>query len=332
MKRKITALCLLVIMLLSLTACKNSSSVMTVSGQEISGGVFAYYLDKVMSKPQNYGVEDNMKESILSACEELCKKYAVTISYMNEKGITLSTQMKQAVATDTENLWNLYSKYYESIGVGKPDLTKVITHEYRLKQIVEHFFGAGGSMAVSEDLLKEEFVDLYIGFKAVRAELTKISDMGEKIDLTQGEADALEKKFRAYAEKINSADSTIDEVNVSYNDSLGLITTEDLEITLIKKGDPMYGVDFFNKVMDISHNRAGVVKDGKTLYLIQRMKIATTEEDAFVQYRSEVLEEIKMPEVEAKINSLAQKAEAEMSKRRTEKIYGALFRETEDTE
>lgn len=324
MKRRIFAFCLLIIMLLSFAACTSNKSVITVSGQDINEGVFIYYLDKVMSNPAQYGVKEETKENLISAAELLCKKYGSAIAFMNENGIVISTQRKQAVATQVENLWSLYSAYYKSVGVEKTELTKVITHEYRMKQLVDYYFGADGRNPVSDSDLKEEFVDLYVGFRAVAADLTKVNDMGETIDLTEKEKTALKKSFSSYAQKINDGDSTIEEVNISYNDSLGLITTEEPEMSLVKKGDPMYGDGFFEKVMDVSHGRATVIEDGKTLYLIQRQKIATTDEDAFAQYRTEVLETVKMPSVEKKINKLAKQAECEFKESKLERIYEKL--------
>lgn len=321
MKKKLTALSLLFVMLFSFASCTKSGTVLEVSDVYINSGVFTYYLDKVMSSPKKYGVKEESKENCIAAAETLCKKYAVTESFMKENGIALSTQRKQAVASEVEALWSLYSAYYESVGVMKTDITKVITHEYRMKELVDYYFGTKGKKPVSEDDLKEEFVDIYVGFKVVAADLTRINDTGEKVSLTESEKESLRKKFRTYAEKINSGNISIDDANVRYNDSLGLITTENLETILVKKGDAMYSDGFFEKIFSISHGRATVIEDGKNLYLVQREKIATTDEDAFSQYRTQVLEEIKMPEVEKKINGLVKKAESDIRKGRAEKIY-----------
>lgn len=324
MMKRISALCLAFAVLLSLTACGRGSRIVTVNETEIGEGVFTYYLSKVMSEPKEYGVKEKTQENCISAAVKLCKKYAVTEEFMKTEGITLSNQLKQSAATEVEALWSLYGVYYESVGVKKTDITKAVTHEYRMKQLVEHYYGANGKNPVKEMDLKEEFVDLYVGFKAVSADLTKINDAGEKIDLTQSEKDKIKRKFSSYAEKINSGDSTIDRVNEAYNDSLGLITTESLETVLIKKGDPMYGDGFFEKVEAMSHERAKVIEDGNRLYLVQRLKIATTDEDAFYQYRSEVLEEIKIPEIEKKINKLVKEAETDVKQRKAARIYGFL--------
>lgn len=324
MKRRITALCLSIIMLLTFVSCGKSQTVMTVSGQEIKEGVFTYYLDKVAASPELYGIEEATKESIISEAKNECQKYGAAISFMNEKGILLSTQRKQSVALETENLWNLYSAYYNEIGVSKSDLTKVITHEYTMDQILEYYYGTDGKKPVSDDSLKEKFTELYVGFKAVEGDLTKVSDKGETVSLTDSEKSDLKKKFTSYAVDINSGDSTIDEANISYNDSIGLIVTESLETVLIKEGDPMFSGDFFSKVKEISHGKAAVIESGSSLYLVERQTIAGDEQEFFSQYRSLVLEEMKMPTIEKKIKKLANAAETEVKERKLKKIYNKV--------
>lgn len=324
MIKRFTALCLVIAVLLSLSGCGKSGRIVSTRETDIGEGVFTYYLQKVMSEPKKYGVKEETQENIISATVTLCQKYAVTSEFMKGEGIILSNQHKQSVATEVEALWSLYGAFYESAGIKKTDITKAVTQEYRMKQLVDYYYGASGKNPVKEMDLKEEFVDLYVGFKMIFADLSKINDAGEKIELTQSEKSAIKKKFTSYAEKINRDDATIDEVNVAYNDSIGLITTENLETVLIKKGDPMYGDGFFEKVEGMSHDRAKVIEDGNRLYLVQRQKIATTDEDAFAQYRSEVLEEIKMPEIEKKISKLMKKSEADVRERKAVKIYQRL--------
>lgn len=321
MKRRITALCLSFIVLLSLTACGKNQTVMSVSDQQITEGVFSYYLDKVMSTPAKYGVKEETRENLIAAAQLECQKHAASINFMNDKGILLSTQRKQSVASQVESLWNLYSVYYKKIGVSKPDLTKVVTGEYRVREILDYYFGAEGTKPVTEDKLKEEFVKLYVGFKAVEGDLTRFSDSGETVSLTDSEKNELKKKFNSYAADINNGDKTIDEVNISYNDSIDLIVTESLETLLIKKGDPMFSGDFFEKVSKISHGKAAVIESGTSLYLVERQTIADDEQEIFGQYRSLVLEEMKMPTIEKKIKNLANEAETEVKQRKLKKIY-----------
>ena len=67
----------------------------------------------------------------------------------------------------------------------------------------------------------------------------------------------------------------------------------------------MYDDDFFAKMSTISHGRAAIVKTGSSIYVVQRSTIATSDEDAFAVYRTDVLNEMKMPAVEKLLSKTA---------------------------
>lgn len=329
MKKKIMVLGLCFVMLVSLCSCgtseKKKTVVMTVSGTQISSGVFAYYLDEVMSQPEKYGVELSDRQAVIDKATHLCRILTATKLFMQERKVRLATDGKQAAASRTETLWNLYSGYYKSVGVEKTDLIDVVTHEERMMSLLDYYFGAQGIKPVSEQELKERFVELYMGFRAVEGSLMKVNDAGETVPMTEKEKNALKKRFESYAQKINDGETTLDEVNVSYNSSLDLIVTGEIEATLMKKGDPMYAEDFFDKVNSISHTRAAVIESGSKIYLVQRERIATDEGDAFFTYREDVLREMKMSAVEKKTESLANKAECKVKSSRLKKIYDTVL-------
>ncbi len=332
MKKKITALSLCFIMLFTFCSCGKSDTVMKVSGNEIPAGIFAYYLNEVMSAPEKYGVKESDRQAFIDKAELLCRQYSVTADFMKERKVTLGTGNKQNVATKTETLWNLYGDYYRAAGIQKTDITKVITHEERMMCLLDYYLGEKGLKPVSEDVLKEEFVDIYVGFKAVEGSLSKTNDAGETVEMTEKEKNALRKRFNTYAQRINEEEITIDEANVAYNSSLGLIVTGDVESSLVKKGDPMFAEDFFDRVNSISHTKAAVIESGTKIYLIQRERIATDEGDAFFTYRSEVLKEMKMSAVEKKIISLANDAEVKLKRKKLTETYELLLQIKENSQ
>ncbi len=328
MKRKSVALCLLFIMLLSaFGGCSRESVFLTVEDRSISKGLFTYYLDKVISFPEEYGITAGDRQAAVDRALDCCKRYIASQRFMEDNSISLTTQNKQSVATEVETLWSLYASHYKEIGVTKPDITEALTHEYRLKQIVDYHYGPNGLEPIDEDDLKEEFVDLYVGFRAVTAPLTKTNNLGETVPLSESEKEALLNILRAYRTEINEGTKTIDEVNVAYNSSLDIIVTENLEINVVKIGDPMYDENFFNTLLEISHTRAGIIECGNTLYLVQREKIATTDDDEFYLYRTGLIEELKMGEIEEKINTLAAELDCDLDSDAAEDIYKRLYKE-----
>ncbi len=306
MLKKITALTAVLVMLICFCGCGKTDNNAFSSGElTVSAGVYAYYLDKVSSSPESYGVKEGDREKIIAAAEKCCREYLGAIALCQKKKVTLSNSFKRTAAENTENLWKMFSGYYESIGVTKQDITQIYLHECRKQQLLEYYFGAQGISPVADMDLKEEFVDMYVGFKAITGSLTRENDKGETTMLSDAEIEAVKKQFQEMALKINSSLATIDELNVQYNEGLDIIVTGSLSTELMKEGDPMYDDEFFGKVLSITHGKAAVVISGSSIYVIERQTIATTDEDAFAQYRAEVLEKVKMPSVISKIEKTA---------------------------
>ena len=328
MKKKAVAICLLVIMIMSLfSGCSEETVFLTIDGKSISKGLYTYYLDRVLTSPEEYGIEALDSKTASEAAIDCCKRYVASEKYLKEIGITLSTNNKQSVATDVETSWSLYQGYYNKLGVGKPDLTEALTYEYRLRQLVDYYYGPEGVEPVDEMELKETFVDLYVGFRSIAVPLTKENSLGETVPLTEKEQEALLNTLRAYRTAINEGTKTIDEVNVEYNNTLDIIVTESLEINVVKIGSPMYTQEFYDSLLEISHTKAGIIICPNTMYLVQREKIATTAEDEFYVYRAGLLEELKIDEIREQINTSAADLAVELDRAAAEEIYSRLYKE-----
>lgn len=333
MKRKATAICLLaVILLLFFGGCAKQTVFMTVDDKSVSKELYTYYLDKVLSSHESYGIEAADRDAASDSAVMCCKQYVASLKLMEKEGITFSAMNKQLVADKVEKLWSLYSAYYERLGISKPDITEAISHEYRIKQIIDYYYGPDGLEPTDDADLKEEFVDLYVGFRAISVPLTKTDSLGQEVPLTEKEKEEVMNVFRAYRTQINEGEKTIDEVNVAYNNSLDIIVTENLEINVVKIGDPMFIEEFYSTMLEISHTRAGLIDCGNTLYLVQREKIATTDDDEFYLYRSDLIEELKGDDARQKVDEFAQTLTCEFDKETAKEIYGWLYEDKEKTD
>ncbi len=305
--KKLIALLSVVLIFFSFASCGKSKYPLSFEGHTVTEGLYKYYEDKVASSPENYSAKADDTESIVSAAKQCCREYLAAIKLMENEQLVLGSEFKRLAAENTENLWQLFSSYYNSIGVTKQDITKAQAHESRLLQLLDHFYGVEGKTPVKEIDLKERFVDMYVGFKAIEGPLTKTNDKGEIVPLTEKEVSEITKKFSSMASDINEGTATIDELNAEYNDSLGIIVTSPLSVLLVKEGDPMFDDDFFKKVSDIGHGKARAVRSGDSIYVIERQTIATDDEDAFMSYRSEILQDMRMKKIKAKLQKLIEK-------------------------
>ncbi len=302
--KKLIALLTVTVILFSFISCGKTEYPYTFKNYVVTEGLYSYYKAAVTASPEKYSASADDESSINAAVKQCCCEYLAAIKLMEDEKIALASEFKRLAAENTENIWSLFSDYYNSIGVTKQDITRVQTHESRLLQLLDYYYGAQGKEPVKEIDLKERFVDMYVGFKAIEGSLTKTNDKGEEVSLTKKELGEKEKLFSSMAKSINEGTASIDELNTEYNDSLGIIVTTPLSVLLTKEGDPMYGDDFFDAVSSISHGKAKAVKSGDSIYVIERQTIATDDEDAFMTYRSEVLQDMRMGKVEKKLKKL----------------------------
>ena len=272
---------------------------MYVDGNVISAGVYACYLSQT-------------KDADKTA--EICKMSAATENLMKTEGVTLSANYKRLVADETDSKWSMFSSYYESIGVTKQDLTEAITAEYNKKELLDYYYGENGKTPVSDKKIKAQLDKTYVGFKAIEASYMKVSDMGESVSLSDEEKQNLRNRFKTMAKNINSGYMTINDANKTYNESIGVIVTQNPETALVKQGDVLYGDNFFSEVSKLKKGEAAAIESGNSIYLIQR-QVITNDDDGFVfMYRGEMLESLKMKELEKKISEAAEGLEVKINK------------------
>ena len=299
MKKAVSVIVLTLIIASCFCACMGEGSPLYVDGKLISAGVYSYYFSET-------------KDADKTA--EICKMSAAAENLMKSEGITLSANYKRLIADETDSKWSLFSSYYESIGVSKQDITEALTAEYNKKELLDYYYGETGKTHVSDKKIKSQLDKIYVGFKAIEGSYMKISDMGESVSLSDEEKKSLKKRFESMAKSINSGNITINDANKTYNESIGIIVTQNPETALVKQGDVLYGDNFFDEVSALKKGEAAVIESGNIIYLLQR-QVITNDDDGFVfMYRSEMLESLKMKDLEKKLSEIAEGLEIKKNK------------------
>lgn len=299
--KKWTVLILCMAAVLSLAACGYDNTALTVDGENISVGLYTYYLDKVISSGEF--AADSQKEqekAVRLCCEALGAK-----RLMAKENITLSTAGKREIAEETEKLWSLFGAYYEKAGVSKADLNEATAHEIRKQELLEYYFGEKGKKPVADSLLRKKFSEEYVGFRCVEASLTRVSDLGETIALSAVEKKKLKSDFTALSEQINSGKISFDRANEVYNEGLGLVVTQAPPVQFIGRDDPIYGGEFYARLSAVGIGKAKVITTATFMYLVQRLAFTREDEETYQLLRADILSDLKMAEVEKKIESVA---------------------------
>lgn len=294
MLKRSLSLIVIVLSVLCLSSCGAEKSYVRIEGERVPRGVYNYFYSQSVSD----------EESAEKEAEKMCRSYLAAAALMKKEGITLSTNYKRQAAEETEKLWSMFGGFYESAGVTKQDITKVKNYEMSLKELLHYYYGEGGKNEVSEEKLRAEFANDYVGFKAVEASFTKLNDIGESVEMAESEKKALRSTFNSMAKRVNGG-ADIDAVNESYNESIGLIVTQPLSLNIVKKNDSLYGEDFFARVSELSYGEGAVIESGSSIYMLVRVRI-DTDDETFFMYKNEVLESLRMKHITKKIETLAE--------------------------
>ena len=295
-------------LLLCLSGCKaQQTPALTVDGVPVSGGVYQYYLHDALRRPAQYGIAEGDETAAKAQAETRCRQIVALERYLKENNITVRADLKRDAVAQVEGQWALFGAHYRELGMTKPDLTRILMFDAQKKQLVQTLFGTGGKHEVALQTLKESFSKLYVGFKAFEGALTKQNDRGETVELSKAEQKSLRESFRQMANRANSG-TDLDALFAEYSETQGLVVTSPLSVSIMKDGDPMYDADFFSQVSALQPGETGVIESTGSLYLLQRVDITASDDDAFEAYRDEVLYREKMADVEQRVATLGEKA------------------------
>lgn len=298
-KSGLAALC--AVLMLFLCACGSAHTpALVVDGVPVSQGVYTWFLrDALRDGSQN-------EAGAAALAEANCRRLVALDNYCRQHKIAVRTDLKSAAAERTRGEWALFRTQYLARGITKPDLTRIHTFEAQKKQLVQTIYGPGGKHEVSENVLRESFVRLYVGFRAFEGARTTRGADGETIPLDEAAQKDLLAQFQAMADRANSG-VDLDALYAEYCETQGLIVTSPLAVSLMKNGDPMYDDGFFDAVQKLALGSTGVIQTAGSVYLLQRVAIDKSDEDAFAARRDEVLWHEKLPAVERFVAKLGEK-------------------------
>ncbi|MBR2316072.1 MAG: hypothetical protein IKA56_05450 [Clostridia bacterium] len=327
MKKRILSVFLCAVcILLTFCGCGNNKNyALSVEGTKITTGIYTFYLGNVLANPEKFGLAENAaEEDVHVIAKNLVKKYIAVNTMAAELGITLSYGEKSQVANETDNRWNLFSSHYEKSGITKQDLHKTITNEAYKMALLDYYYGENSKIEpVSTKKLKKAFTEKYIGVKIIAAPLTTTDTLGNIVPLDDIEMKNTRSTFENLKKRANGG-TDIDTLYTSYNSDKDLIGTESLETYVFTKNDTQYGSEFFSKVSKLDYEKATVIEFDNTIYLFYRVDITGEEYNYFYTYKSDVLADLKLNQLNRKIDKKAESLTSESYSDKTSKIYKLL--------
>lgn len=253
----------------SFTACSGGTSnvptAVTVGNVEVGSDIYAYYLDTVLQNSDESLKEDDAKKQ----AEQLCANYIKINTAFKEMKLSLSSATKSDLAIDVNNLWNIFGKYYDSIGVTKQTLTKIKESEAYREELISALYDKGGEKEISEEEQKNYFNSNYVFFKAISSYLYTTDSEGKAVALSENELNEIKNSFNSMKSQINET-NTIDAVNKAYEDSNGGSAESEMPVLSTVKDSDEYPEKFFSDVSAMQNGEIQVFTYDNYIFLVRK--------------------------------------------------------------
>lgn len=283
------------IIMLSLFACSaKPETALTIEKTAIGEEIYAYFLDKVVSNPENYSLKKNSSEKDLcAAATRACKIYAAINTEFRNLGLTLSAAEKAEISETVNNIWIRSENHYKSIGISKQALTKAKTSEAYEKAIFSAKYDKGIGNATAEAQIKKYFYSNYITFHTVCAYFTSSDGSTPLTQLQKNELVAL---FNTFASEKTTDAEFADMLAASGYTSSGSV--------LLKKGSDGYPAGFYEKVDAQAVGSVQIIEFEDCIFAVYKESLEEKGDGLYSSFRSACINDLYSLEHEMYIDSL----------------------------
>lgn len=203
------------------TGCSDTTYSMTVDGVKVPAGIYIYYANSSygnalsMIAQENPDLDTTDKKAVKAAAvegvpvlqwiqdktTELCVNYAAVEAKFDELGLELDAEAENTIDSMMEYYWAGYEETMIKNGVSEESFRKVLVSSYKSEEIFDYYYGIDGEKGVTEDQLKEYYLEnnirtQYVAFKLVDGEGNMLK--------SDGKADMMD-MVEEYQDRVSSA-------------------------------------------------------------------------------------------------------------------------------
>lgn len=292
--KKIISAVLAVFIMLSLCSCSTGSkAVLVIAGTEINSEIFTYFLDQVTSRPADYGLDVNPeKDDIKQAAIDECKQYLAANTMFKDKNLTLSAAEKVGISDNVNHFWMRFENHYKNIGVSKQTLTKIMTAQAYEDAIFTATYDRGVGDAAAEKKLTDYFYSNYVCFRNVCAYFTSADGA---TPMTQQEKNDL---LAAFDSMVSNAGANVEDFSVTVTNAGYTLS----DTVLLKKGSDGYPEGFFEKVAAQKIGTVQTVVYDECVFAVWKEDLADKGESVYASYRSACISDLYADEAQQAMN------------------------------
>ena len=293
---------LLALTLLLCAACggepRRALRPLTVNGTPLDGEIFTYFLDKAVN-----ALPDGTQEEQTNYAVQQCIHYVAVNSAFTGAGLALTAAEKKEADDENNVRWNLYERYYESIGVSRQTYFKLRRSDLYQEKLRQAYFGEGGTDEVPTEQLRAFLETRYVAFRVIRIPKKVLDADGNETDRDAAQQAALDEKIAAGLSAVNVNGTGIESVYATFvSDRKG--DREEYAEVVTDGTDHAYPAEFVEAIRAVPVKTAAVFDFNESYYLAYREDI-TEDEDIFEAYKDKCLAGLTERDLQIKIDRIA---------------------------
>ncbi len=280
MKKAISLVLVMTIVLLSFTSCSVFSKV-KVNGTKIDNEVYTYFED----------LHDGNESEILKAIS----RYVTINSEFANRDLKLTSSQKSDLSTRVDDLWHVYGIHYTDVGVSKQTLYKIETSKVYEDVLLDYYYGQGGVSPVSEDLIKKYFKENYIAIRFATGYLFNVDEQGAAVPMSDSEKAVI----------INGFANSVDLINTG--SLIEAATDYEVRDAIINSSyDGSFPTGFYSEVEEVAVGSATTVTLDNYAFLVERIDVFDQTYNYYESYRTTCLRKMKGDDFEKLIDEWSQ--------------------------
>ena len=336
--KKIVAVTIAAVMMLSLASCGDNSWIVKYNGREIPTGVYTYYVYNAYEMLTYYGTinpeeklngqtvaDDSDADAVDSEtaanevpAEEYINNYALEqVLYLCElwdRYEAAGLSMDEATIADkNEHINDEYEQYkdlYVTNGVAKTSVEIASAQGMfgiMQDQLFNHLYGEGGTQQVTKDELKTFFLDNHVGYSYVYESLVK-----DGLPLSDDEKAAVKTRLEGVKSDVEKGKKKFEDVVKEYSDAYVADSTAGkygAPESVVKKNSES---ELMLALLEIEAGKLGYVEIDNYAFLLKRHDLNSM--DYFEKNQEMLLESYKLEGFQKDIMDTAKAASYELNK------------------
>lgn len=315
--KKLFAGALAAMMMLSMTACSDTTWVFDYNGEKIPSGLYiAYTMNAYASVSSQEGYDSSItdvmkqtvngkaaKEWIQEEAKSYCSQFMAVQKKFDELGLELTEEDQSSIDSTIDAVWPSVGTIYEQNGVSQSTYRKIIENGTKKTKIFDKYYNAdNGIEPVSDESLQVQFKENYALVNSVSVSLKTGDDLSDE---DKAENEERKAKAEEYLKLINGGEATFGEIEdrnmhevagTEHNadDDDDVISKDEDERSYVKKDSTSPSEKVVKAIFDEVKpgGEAKLIADDNAYYIVKRYDV-TEDGKNFEEMRSTVLHNLK---------------------------------------